>query len=94
MQLDRSLTLPQVQAYVQEMRIARNLIMPVKDVVLHMSEELGEVARAVRKHDQENLGEELADCLFFVLSAANEAGIDLTDALIRKEERNRTRFGA
>ena len=94
MQLDRSLTLPQLQAYVQEMRVARGLVMPVRDVVLHLSEELGEVARAVRKDDRENLGEELADCLFFVLSVANEAGIDLTDALLQKEERNRGRFGA
>ncbi|MDF2629266.1 MAG: putative pyrophosphatase [Symbiobacteriaceae bacterium] len=94
MQLDRSLTLPQVQAYVQEKRVARHLVMPVQDVVLHLAEELGEVARAVRKGDQENLREELADCLFFILSAANEAGIDLTEALLRKEEKNRNRFGA
>jgi len=30
----------------------------------------------------------------YVLAAANEAGIDLADALSEKEERNRQRFGA
>jgi NTP pyrophosphatase (non-canonical NTP hydrolase) len=93
-QLNRTSTLPEIQQYVQEMLVARNLVLPLKDVVLHMTEELGEVTRAIRKNDAENLREELADCLFFVLSAANAAGVDLTTALLAKEERNRVRFGA
>lgn len=89
-----NMTLPELQAYVQEKLVARGLVSPLADEVLHLMEEVGEVTRAMRKGDQANLGEELADCLFFVLSAANVAGIDIEAALREKEKRNCIRFGA
>jgi len=88
------MTLPQLQAYVQEKLIARGLVSPLPDEVLHLMEEVGEVVRAMRRGDKANLGEELADCLFFILSAANVADIDLQAALTEKEKRNCIRFGA
>lgn len=66
---------------------------PLSEMVLHLVEKVGEVVRAMRRDDLENLSEELADCLFCILSAANEAQVDLASALIKKEERNRLRFG-
>jgi NTP pyrophosphatase (non-canonical NTP hydrolase) len=96
-QLDRTFTLAQLQAYVQVVRTARSYgapLSPLKDTVLHLVEEVGEVVRAVRRNDAENLSEELADSLFYILAAANAAQIDLASALAQKEERNRQRFGA
>jgi NTP pyrophosphatase (non-canonical NTP hydrolase) len=63
-------------------------------MVLHLVEEVGEVVRAVRREDWENLEEELADTLFYILAAANEAKVDLASAFARKEQRNRDQFGA
>ncbi len=40
------------------------------------------------------LEEELADVVIYCLSAANAAGIDLSDAVLRKLERNEARYPA
>ncbi len=96
-ELKPELSLPQLQQYVQEVRVARSHgrpLSPLSEMVLHLVEEVGEVVRALRREDSANLREELADCLFYVLAAANEAGIDVAVALSEKEERNRQRFGA
>ena len=43
---------------------------------------------------REALEDELADVLVYCLSAANAAGIDLSDAVLRKLERNEARYPA
>lgn len=94
--LDANDTVPELQQYVQEVRKSRSQgrpLSPLTDMVMHLVEEVGEVARAIRRDDRENLDEELADCLFYILAAANEAQVDLISALMAKEERNRVRFG-
>jgi NTP pyrophosphatase (non-canonical NTP hydrolase) len=92
--MERNLTLPEMQQYVQEKLVARNLVSPLSNTVLHLMEEVGEVTRAMRRGDVGNLAEELADCLWFVISAANVAGIDLETAMVEKEKRNVVRWGA
>lgn len=95
--LDASFSLAQLQEYIQDVRVARSYgapLSPLKEIVLHLVEEVGEVVRVVRRDDAANLKEELADCLWYVLAAANEAKVDLASALDEKEERNRVRFGA
>ena len=70
--------------------------------VAYLAEEIGEVVSAIRefKHAdtpaileeaRDHLGEELADCLAYILKLANYGGIDLQDAYSRKMERNLTR---
>ncbi len=70
--------------------------------VAYLSEEIGEVVSAIRdfkKADEtaaleearSHLGEELADCLAYILKLANYGGIDLQDAYLRKMERNLNR---
>ncbi|HYF95915.1 MAG TPA: MazG nucleotide pyrophosphohydrolase domain-containing protein [Symbiobacteriaceae bacterium] len=86
--------LPELQMYVREKLVARNLVTPLPTVTLHMVEEVGEVARAIRKGDRENLAEELADCLFLLVATANAAEVDLMEAFAEKEKRNSVRFGA
>ncbi|HWI65742.1 MAG TPA: MazG nucleotide pyrophosphohydrolase domain-containing protein [Symbiobacteriaceae bacterium] len=88
------MTLPELQAYVAEKLVARKLVQPLPNAALHLVEEVGEVARAIRKGDQANLAEELADCLFLLLTTANAAGVDLAEAFAEKEKRNTVRFGA
>jgi NTP pyrophosphatase (non-canonical NTP hydrolase) len=71
----------------------------LRDVVLLLVEEIGELARSVRKRtglkiaatDREahkSVGMELADCLIYLLDIANIADIDLDLAFRAKEEIN------
>lgn len=46
-------------------------------------EEVGEVARALRKGDRENLEHEIGDALAWLVSVANLAGVDVEDAAAR-----------
>lgn len=48
-----------------------------------MSEEVGELARALRHDDRENLAHEFGDVLAWLSSLANLAGIDLEEAAAR-----------
>lgn len=61
-----------------------------------LTEEVGEVARIIARRygeqsekdsdKQKDLGEELADVVFVVLCLANQTGIDLNEAFIKKLE--------
>ncbi|MBE0432483.1 nucleotide pyrophosphohydrolase [candidate division WOR-3 bacterium] len=44
-------------------------------------EEVGELARAIRKKDKEKIREEFADCLAWLLSVASILGIDAEQAM-------------
>lgn len=70
---------------------------------LLLGEEVGELFKAVRKHEKMRTGttsitgtvdEELADVLIYVCAIANRLGVDLEEALRRKEELNETRVWA
>ncbi len=51
-------------------------------------EEAGELAEAIRKSEKRSIEEELADCLFMVLSLANYFGVDVEERLIEKYMKN------
>jgi NTP pyrophosphatase (non-canonical NTP hydrolase) len=51
---------------------------------LHFSEELGELARALARHDRANLEEEFADVLAWLCTLANINDVDLADAVTKK----------
>ena len=61
-----------------------------------LTEEVGEVARIIARRygeqsekesdKQKDLGEELADVVFVVLCLANQTGIDLNEAFVKKLE--------
>lgn len=71
-----------------------------KDTLLLLTEELGELARAVRKHEKlsrdkaydVDIAEELADVQLYLVHLANKTGIDLGDAVTAKEIENQRRF--
>lgn len=71
-----------------------------QDSLLLLTEELGELARAVRKHagikiDNKSripeVEEELADILIYLLHLSNQLGIDLEKSFWEKEEENNQR---
>jgi NTP pyrophosphatase (non-canonical NTP hydrolase) len=71
-----------------------------RDTLLLLTEELGEVARAIRKHEGLSrdgewndgpVGHELADLQLYLVHLANGLGIDLADAVTAKERINSAR---
>ena len=48
-----------------------------------MTEEVGELARALRNEDRDNLVHEFGDVLAWLTSLANLSGVDLEDAVAR-----------
>jgi NTP pyrophosphatase (non-canonical NTP hydrolase) len=71
-----------------------------RDTMLLMTEEIGELARAVRKQEglkrdhqyTTDLAEELADVQLYLLHLASIQGIDLGEAVTAKEIKNEQRF--
>lgn len=71
-----------------------------KDTLLLVTEEVGELARAVRKYEGMNrdhdynveLSDELADVQLYLLHLANQTGIDLGNSVTQKEIKNEERF--
>ncbi|HEX7959430.1 MAG TPA: MazG nucleotide pyrophosphohydrolase domain-containing protein [Terriglobales bacterium] len=95
--------LDHMQSYYNEMALRRGYSREsIRDVVLLMTEEVGELARAVRKavnlprHGEpisKSVSDELADVFLYVLHLANVAGINLGDAVHDKEVQNAQRSG-
>jgi NTP pyrophosphatase (non-canonical NTP hydrolase) len=91
------------QKYIKDMMAERGFDKNnIFQQMLLLSEEIGELAKAVRK--AENLDvesakeagygsvqDELADVLMYILSVANNYDIDLEQAFRKKEEQNKTR---
>lgn len=67
-----------------------------RDTMLLLTEEIGELARAVRKHEglkrdgdyKEELGDELADVQLYLAHLANATGVDLGEAVTAKIKKN------
>ncbi len=90
------------QAYVAQMKVERGF--RTDDVIYEcflLGEELGELFKAVRKAEGSgriaddsvagNVGDELADCLIYLCSIANQMGVDLEASFRSKEEKNKSR---
>lgn len=99
---DTQASLQQWQAYLQQLCAARGWDQATHlQTWLLLSEELGELAKAIRNQDglfQEaqshptlNLQEEFADVFSYLFQLANQCGVDLTQALRDKEHRNAQR---
>ncbi len=93
-------SLPALQRYVADMVEARGFSGErPRDVMLLMLEEVGELAKALRKTEglkidptkadsYGSLGGEMSDVLLYLIALANATGIDLAMALRAKEEQN------
>jgi NTP pyrophosphatase (non-canonical NTP hydrolase) len=62
---------------------ARDRARGIPTTVAWLAEEMGELARAVRKGDRDEQTAELGDVLAWVASLANQLDIDLNDAVGR-----------
>jgi NTP pyrophosphatase (non-canonical NTP hydrolase) len=95
-------SIPALQTYVHDMVIRRGFDKEKpQDILLLLIEEIGEVAKAMRKHlglktDQSkkkthDLEGELADVFIYLLDLANSLDISLIEAFKKKEEENEKR---
>ncbi|MFE0020351.1 MazG nucleotide pyrophosphohydrolase domain-containing protein [Amycolatopsis sp. NPDC059021] len=99
--LKQASALDDIQRYVAQMEDERGF--SSRDVVhqsLLLGEEVGELFKAIRKHQNMRTGttsiigsvdEELADVLIYLCAIANRLGISLEEALRKKEAVNETR---
>ena len=96
------LCIRELQAFHESLDREKGFDLDMLRNVAYLSEEIGEVVSAIRelkkadepsalKEARAHLGEELADCLAYILKLANYGGIDLQEAYVRKMERNLNR---
>lgn len=98
-----SRTVEDAQVFVKQFVEQRNWQTPPSDILIHLVEELGEVARNVLilknyggQHvegaKKMNMDEELADVLYLLLKLANECNVNLALAFESKMTKNAQRF--
>jgi NTP pyrophosphatase (non-canonical NTP hydrolase) len=94
-----ALCLRDMQAFHETLNREKGFDLDMLRNVAYLSEEIGEVVHAIRELEKaessaapekarEHLGEELADCLAYILKLANYGGVDLQEAYARKMTRN------
>jgi NTP pyrophosphatase (non-canonical NTP hydrolase) len=100
LEIPRRADLAMLQAYIRKVVHLRGFDNEsVRDVMLLLVEEVGELAKAIRREiglkvgvskpeDRKNVAQELADCLIYLLDIANLADIDLDSAFLAKEKVN------
>lgn len=98
--LDAKPTLADIQAYVADTNAYRGHNTELLYCMLMLCEEVGELAKAVRKNiggkidaasRDAHTDEEAADVLWLLIAVCNNLGIDLEAALRAKEEKNKRR---
>ena len=98
----RDLSIRQLQTFHESLDREKGFDLDMLRNVAYLSEEIGEVVTAIRdlkkaddpsalEEARSHLGEELADCLAYIVKLANYGGVDLQEAYVSKMERNLTR---
>ena len=93
------LCLRDLQAFHESLDREKGFDLDMLRNVAYLSEEIGEVVHAIRDFKKAedsatlvqvrgHLGDELADCLAYILKLANYGGVDLQEAYVRKMTRN------
>lgn len=100
-QLPTNPTLEDFQKLVRQLVVERGYSQEtVPEVLMLMIEEVGELAKAIRKLNGQvthqdskihNVEEELADCLWLLVDISNRLDIDLEAAFRAKERKNQKR---
>lgn len=75
--------LAELQRIIEETYGVRDRERGVSSTVAWLTEELGELAQAVRKGTHEQRVHEFGDVVAWVASLANQMGVDLDDAMTR-----------
>jgi len=68
------------QKQIEGMYLERDSARGSAGTFMWLTEEVGELARALRRQDGDNLKEEFADCLAWLCSLASIAGVDMEEA--------------
>ena len=95
--MDGKTTIKYLQSYIKSKDFKPELI---KDYFLKLSEEIGELANAIRKNqlrsDSENIkgtiDEELWDVIYYALALANCYDIDIESVIKEKEDINNAKY--
>ena len=95
--MDGKITVKYLQNYIKQKDYKPELL---KDYFLKLSEEVGELSRAMRKGQKAQniedikgtVDEELWDVIYYAIAIANLYDIDLEQVIKAKEEMNRSRY--
>lgn len=95
------MTLPEYQSLIAKLVIERGYDKEtVPEVFLLLTEEVGELAKAIRKYQgmkvssdskKHDIEEEIADVFWLILDLCNRLDIDLASAFDQKEAKNQQR---
>ena len=77
------MTLAELQSVIAATFGERDAARGIPSTIAWITEEVGELAQAVRKGTREQQVHEFGDVLAWVASLANQVGVDLTDAIAR-----------
>jgi NTP pyrophosphatase (non-canonical NTP hydrolase) len=77
-------TLAEFQQLIRRMYLEKDIARGVEGTFMWLSEEIGELATALRNGTHEERTGEFADVLAWLTTIANVVGVDLTEAVMRK----------
>lgn len=99
--LPNKASLRDLQSYISAIEIERGFDrQTMLEKCLLLGEELGELFKAVRYQSamgidvtcqRPDVAEEIADVMIFLVSIANRCGVDMQEAVLAKEQKNKTR---
>jgi NTP pyrophosphatase (non-canonical NTP hydrolase) len=79
-----AVTLADLQQLIRNMYLRKDVARGVEGTFMWLLEEIGELAAALRSGTHEEKSAEFADVLAWLTTIANVAGVDLTEAVVRK----------
>ena len=56
------------------------------EIMLHLTEELGEISKSLRENDRDNFQKEIADSFFLLIKLCHKNNFSILDAIIKKLE--------
>ena len=91
--MPNEMTIQEFQQLIRDRYFSTDSARGIPKTFLWLTEEFGELAQALGEFergntDLENLQEEFADVLAWLATIANIAGVDLTDAIVKKYVNN------
>jgi NTP pyrophosphatase (non-canonical NTP hydrolase) len=75
------------QTLMRELYYDRDNQRGVGKMFMRITEELGELGRAIRNHDEPGMKEEMADVLAWLFSLGNILGLDMEEAVLSKYDK-------
>jgi NTP pyrophosphatase (non-canonical NTP hydrolase) len=85
---ENSMEIKEFQNLIKELYVKRDNKRGIDKNCLWLMEEVGELAKAVRKNDVENIEEEIADVIAWTFSIANVMDLDVEKLLEKKYKDN------